>query len=132
MVTFERRVGRLVEIRTKGAQDPAHYFGRVIALANELGPTAQVIVCADQRDADLPAPAVADQVGKIILAARPRILRHATLVGETEIFFRQAVRVRNLGEEYKGVRTPRVAVAWLEPALNDAELARLKQFLDGR
>jgi len=129
MVTYERRVGRLVEIRVRGERDVSQ-FGRVFALANELGPGAKVIICNDARGA---APLSAEDAGKLatlMLATRERVEHAVTLVGERELALRQAERVR--GEARTGhpvVRTPAEAIAALEPVLNPAELARLKQFL---
>jgi hypothetical protein len=130
VISFARKVGRLIEIRVEGRGDTASTFGRLIALANELGPDARVVACWDVR-AVQPAPAQHhENVANAIRLTARRLERGAVLAGEglaaTQVE-RTVAAVANPG--LRAVRTVADAVAWLEPALNPAELARLKLFL---
>jgi hypothetical protein len=133
MTTIERRVGRLVELRPRGAPDSKPSFGRVFALANELGPDAKVVVCIDAREAD---PISAGHIARIRtaqLAGRERIERIVTVVDDD---LSRKLQVERIGEGvneelYVIARSPQEAVQILTPLLNPAELARLKQFLAG-
>lgn len=131
MTTIERRVGRLVELRARGAPDAKPMFGRVFALANELGRDAKVVLCIDARESD---PVSADEVSRIRnaqLAGRERILRVVSVVGDSPLRMMRAERIREgLDSDFFSIaKTPAEAVALLEPILTAAELARLKQFL---
>jgi hypothetical protein len=133
MVTFERRVGRLVEIRDDGGPAPPGMpkFGQVLALADEVGPGAMVVVCADMRRAK---PLTAEQSEQVALAIRvslTRVERGATLLPEQMIAGRQFERV--YGESHRGfgplARTPQEAIDALDPVLTAQERARLRAFL---
>jgi hypothetical protein len=135
MVTIERRVGRLVEIRVKGDPGVKPPFGRVIKLANELGPDAKVVICSDIREADSVSMERADRLAILQRATRERVERAVMLVGERAVQLLVAERVRDTGagrEVVHVARTPAEAVAILQPLLVAAELTRLKQFLDGK
>lgn len=129
MVTYERKVGRLVEIRVRGERDVTQ-FGRVIALANELGPDAKVIICNDARGAAPLSREEAAKLATLMLASRERVEQSVTLVSDRDVLVRQTERVRTDARVDNAiVRTPEDAIASLAPALNTAELARLKRFL---
>jgi hypothetical protein len=134
MVTMERRVGRLVEIRVTGEPD-ATMFGRVIALANEVGPDAKVILCSDIREAQTLTTERADRLATIQRATRERVERAVTLVSDRPVQHLVAERVRDMGPG-RGVahvaKTPAEAIALLDPLLTPAERTRLRQFLDGK
>jgi hypothetical protein len=135
MMTFERRVGRLVEIRVQGDPDTKLPFARVLQLANELGPDAKVVICADIRAASQVSMERADRLATLQRAMRPRVERGVMLVGERAVQLLVAERVRDTGAGRQIVhiaRTPAEAVAILQPLLIPAELTRLKQFLDGK
>jgi hypothetical protein len=131
MTTIERHVGRLVEIRARGPRDPRPMFGRVFALANELGTDSKVILCIDARETE---PVAADEVARIRnaqLAGRGRVELLLTVVGDNPLLSMQAARI-NEGLDKKIAliaKTPAEAVELLQPILTAAELARLKQFL---
>jgi hypothetical protein len=131
MVTIERKVGRLVEIRPRGATEAHPGFGRVIALANELGRDAKVLLCIDARQADPVSAAEQARIRTAQLAGRERIERIVTVVGDDPLHAMQTAR---LNEGHRDdfaltARTPAEAVELLADLLNPAELARLKQFL---
>ena len=128
MVSYRRNVGRLVEIRVRGERDVSQ-FGRVIALANELGPNEKVVICNDARGAPPLNPEEAAALATIMRATRERVQVGVMLVA-APINFSQAQRVQDDSHADAGVvRTPEEAIARLAPHLNAAELARLKQFL---
>ncbi len=136
MVTMERRVGRLVEVRVQGgAPKSTLRFARIIALANEVGPEAKVVVCADAREAPQLTPDGAAELAKVQLAARARVERAITLVAPraTQVMIHERVRDEGAGRAVVEVaRTVEQAVELLRPHLTSAELVRLKQFLDGK
>jgi hypothetical protein len=135
MMTIERRAGRLVEIRVKGEPDARPPFGRVIQLANEIGPDAKVVICADIREALRASIERADRLAILQRATRERVERGVMLVGERAVQLLVAERVREKGAGREVVhiaRTPAEALALLQPLLVPAELTRLKQFLDGK
>ena len=135
MMTMERRVGRLVEIRVKGEPDAKPAFGRVIQLANELGPDAKVVICSDIREAPGVSMERADRLATLQRATRERVERAVMLVSERAVQLLGAERVRDKGAGREVVhiaRTPAEAIALLRPLLIPAELNRLKQFLDGK
>ncbi len=130
MFTIERRVGRLIEMRVVGAADFVA-FGKVIALANEVGPDAQVVVCADVRRGNLVTPEQAAKIATIIRGTRTRLACSITLVGDNVPLERTVNRVAQQADPdfVETVRTPEEVVSRLTPLLNPAELARLKLFL---
>jgi hypothetical protein len=137
MVTFERRVGRLVEIRVlPGGGGNVMTFARVIALANELGPDAKVFVVADVRKAPRAmSPEENQKLALAVKAQRERVIRAVTLVGEQPAQAINAERVVDLGpgrDIAQVTRSPAETIAALKPLLDPTEMARLKQFLDGK
>jgi hypothetical protein len=131
-ITFERKVGRLVEIRTVGAQD-AKQYARVIALANELGPDAKVVVLVDVRKADLLSKDAGEKLGLLVRTSAQRVMR-AVVVRATGVFREMSSEriARESGStDQQFVTTNEEALAALAPVLNAAELARAKQFLEG-
>jgi hypothetical protein len=129
MMEYARKVGRLVEIRVRGAPD-IKSIGRTIALANELGPDAKVVVCNDWRQGDV-VPGV--QVEKLITLIRSHSQRAEAgvlVVGEKlhEVLFGE--RVKRSFSHIEIARSVDEALVFLKPHLNAAELARAKQFLD--
>jgi hypothetical protein len=131
---FERRVGRLVEIRRDEqpeARNPS--FTRVAELAKELGRDVRVVTIADWRRARaLPADR-AQRVETSIRTFLSRCDRVCWLLCEDRIARMQFERIveKLVDERCRTANTTAEAIDWLAPALNAAELARLKQFLDG-
>jgi hypothetical protein len=133
MVTFERRVGRLVEIRVRppdsGGSPP---FGKVIALANEVGPDALVVVISDLRLSKVVTPERAALIGQAIRISQSRVERAATLLAATGV---ARIQNRHIGDEahredlHRAVDNVAAATAWLAPVLDAAERARLQAFL---
>ena len=129
MVTYERRVGRLVEVRIVGEID--FRFSRLIALANDLGPDAKIVVCSDVRKASVPNLDLVSKIATAQLASRDRIILRVVLIGEGAVWTHIADRVSEGSESVTEiVRTPEAAIARLATVLNSAELARAKQFLE--
>jgi hypothetical protein len=134
VVTFERRVGRLVEIRDDGEpmRQGLPRFGRVIQLADEVGKGAQVIICADMRRARvLPAEAT-DQIALAIRTSLTRVELGVTILPEAAVAARQFERIFAAGHGGRGpiLATTAEAIAALDPILNAAERVRLRAFLD--
>jgi hypothetical protein len=134
VVTFERRVGRLVEIRDDGNRPASGLppFGRVIALADELGRDAQVIVCADMRLGKVMPQEIADKVALAVRTSLTRVERGVTLLPADGIAARQFARI--FGEGHGDDRGPMLhtsdeAIAALDPLLHAAERVRLRAFL---
>ncbi len=129
MVTFERRVGRLVEVRIVGEIDFRH--SSLIALANELGPDAKIVVCADVRNASVPKLELVTRIATAQLASRERIALRVALIGEGPVWAPIADRIsEGSASVTELVRTPEDAIARLATVLNTAELARARQFLE--
>ena len=129
MVSYERRVGRLVEVRIVGAMDDFR-FSRLIAHANDLGPDAKIVVCTDVRKASLPNLEVLTRIATAQLASRERIALRVVLIGDGAVWAHIADRVSEGSESFTEiVRTPEDAIARLATVLNPAELARARQFL---
>jgi hypothetical protein len=131
MTTIERHVGRLVELRAVGPRDPKPMFGRVFALANELGTESKIILCVDVRESD---PVGADEVSRIrtaLVAGRGRVDKLITVVGEKKLRMMQTERINEgLDSEVALIaRTAEEAVQLMTPFLTPEELTRLKQFL---
>ena len=129
MVTYERRVGRLVEVRIVGGMDDFR-FSRLIALANDLGPDAKIVVCSDVRKASLPKLEVVTRIATAQLASRERIALRVALIGDGAVWAHIADRISEGSESVTEiVRTPEDAIARLATVLDGAELARARQFL---
>jgi hypothetical protein len=135
MVTIERNVGRLVEIRDRGTTSAADLspFARVIALARELGPDATVALIVDLRSAERRPPEQSEQLVKIIRANSGRTERAAVVVGDSPAMARQTQRMSDKVaiDAHRVVHSRDEALAWLDPVLDLPERTRLRQFLDG-
>jgi hypothetical protein len=128
--TIERKVGRLVEIRASGRLDVSG-FGRVIALANEVGHAAKVVGITDARQGEMLSPSEGQTLATLMRANMSRVELWVILVGERDIrlhvgdHLQQAVgspAVRVAGSVHE-------AIGLLAPLLDVAELARAQQFL---
>jgi hypothetical protein len=130
MITYARKTGRLVEIRIDGPYEKGR-FGRVIALANELGPDAKVVVCSDMRKVAVLSAEQEQSLATVMRAHMERVELGVLLVGAREAQRRTANRVQGGtgSASVEVVRTVDEALALLGPLLNAAELARAKQFL---
>jgi hypothetical protein len=129
VVTYERRVGRLLEIRIVG-EHKVESFGRPIALAKELGPDAKVVVIADWRKAELQNR---EQIDRLITAMRGHAQRveQGVLLAESGHHAMLAERIKqNALVPIAVVRSIAEALAQLKPVLDAAELTRAKQFLE--
>ena len=133
MVTFERRVGRLVEILDDGEAMPAGLpeFGRVLMLAAELGKDELVVICADMRRARSLPPELTGRISLAVRTSLTRVLGGATLLSHDPTAARQFARIFGEGHGDRGliVRAPAEAVAALEPILTAPERTRLLSFL---
>ena len=134
MVTFARNTGRLVEIRDDGVSRTGAGrvpFTRILTLADELGPNAKVIVCADLRLARPIAPEHADKVGLVVRTSLTRVERGVTLLPSAAVAGMQFGRV--FGEAHRGigtiVGTVQQALDALDDVLTAAERLRLRAFL---
>jgi hypothetical protein len=135
MVTFERRVGRLVEIFDDGAplenRPTLPRFARVLQLADELGKSATVIICADLRRARVLPTEITDKLTLAVRTSLTRVEAGANLLPENAIAARQFERVFGAGHGKRGamVRTAAEAIAVLDPLLTAEERSRLRAFL---
>ena len=131
MITIERKVGRLVEVRVDGEPDMKQ-FGRVIALANEVGPDAKVVVLVDTRQVTTLSPEYVEKLGLMIRSSAQRleqavVLRRASPIKDARSA--QIARVAGTVPQ-QFVDEPAQALAALKPLVNAAELARARAFLD--
>jgi hypothetical protein len=135
--TIDNRVGRLIEARVYGLRTR----DEVDAYSHELGvqairmqATQRPVLCADHRPVAIYAQPVADRLTELFMHMNTRLERvailaarsNATLVLQLERLVREAAfaarRVCYTAEE---------AQAHLAPVLDAAELARMREFLDG-
>ena len=135
MLSIERRVGRLVEIRVTGEPEAKLMLARVIALANEVGPDAKVVICSDTRRAPPLTSERAERLATLQRATRERVERAVTLVGDRPMQQVVAERVRDLGpgrEVAHVAKSVTETLGLLDPVLTPAERVRVRQFLDGK
>jgi hypothetical protein len=131
MMTIARHVGRLVEMREDGEPGPANrnQFGRVIALANELGPDAKVFVLTDVRRAKaMPTFEAIEQIATRITATAMRVDLAVLLIrpDPARIIATGRMRQSVRAVTFEVAKSPAEAMALLAPKLDPAELARLK------
>jgi hypothetical protein len=133
MVTFERHVGRLVELCDDGkvvvGQMPT--FARVLQLADEVGKGALVVICADLRRAHPVPLEFADKVMLSVRTSLMRVERGATVLPQNPIAAKQYERIFTASHGDRGpvVRTPLEAITALDPVLTPVERSRLRTFL---
>jgi hypothetical protein len=131
MLSIERKVGRLVEIRAAGEPDMKQ-FGRVIALANEVAPDAKVVVLVDARQVTTMSQEYVEKLGLMIRSSAQRleqavVVRRASPIKDA----RSAQLTRVAGPvPQQFTDDPAQALAALAKLVNPAELARAKQFLE--
>jgi hypothetical protein len=130
VITYERRAGRLVEIRPRGEFDLST-FGRVIALANELGPDAKVVALVDARAAAPLSPEQRKKLATVQRGSRERIELEIVLLpeGASRMMTMDRLRVES-GLQQRIVFSPDDALAELRQLLSAAELTRARQFLE--
>jgi hypothetical protein len=131
MMSIERKVGRLVEIRVGGEPDMKQ-FGRVIALANEVGPDAKVVVIVDARQVTTMSQEYVEKLGLMIRSSAQRLEQAVALRRASPIKDARSAQLTRIAGPVPQQFTDDVAqaMAALKPLLNAAELARAKQFLE--
>jgi hypothetical protein len=132
MITVDRHVGRLIELRvaspiTSVELDSIHpQAARAMSEIDGL-----CVVCTDLLGAQVLDQAATSRVTAIIRQESPRVERNAYLVGKHAVFSMQVERmIRESGAANR--KTFRVAshlVAWLGDALTVQERGRLDVFL---
>ena len=132
MITIERKVGRLVEIRVVG-QPEMKQFGRVIALANEVGPDSKVVVLVDVRKAIGMTPEYVEKLGLMIRSSAQRVAQAVVVRGGGGLVkYAASAKVARVAGPVaqRFVDGPEDALAALSPVVDAAELARARRFLE--
>lgn len=127
MFTAERRVGRLIEVRMRAplpafeAQALADEIRRLVGRAPALG----VLDLRRVVDAE-----VAAFVGELLRRDDPWLARAALLLDDAGASETPQLLAQSGSSSRRGFHQRQAAEAWLGEALDDAERARLRAFLD--
>jgi len=134
MFTADKKVGRLIELRARGAigdAEVAAFRSHMVHVLGSLRPDDKVIAMADFRGVRVVAPPLAEAIVTMLRASGQRLERGAVLVSDEAVARIQVARV--LAQAHhdgrKACFTVEEAIAWLEPLLTPAERARLVRFL---
>lgn len=131
--TVERRVGRLVEARLFVPSRVEEVAAMVEDLRRAFATVrGKSVVCADWRSATLMAPDVADALVNLLRRGNPHVERSAVLLsGDDALFNLQVERVTReaAGAVRRTFRNAGAMSRWLGAVLDDAERARMDQFL---
>jgi hypothetical protein len=133
MVTVERNVGRLIEVRTVGrtVQSDVDSLGpRLVGLMTSV--PGKVVTCADLRFTGIVSEAMANQLIERMRRDNPLIERSALVIGNNQGMLGLQVErmAREAGNPARRVmRYTEDAEAWLGELLTKEEKARLHDFL---
>lgn len=132
MFTFERRVGRLCELRVSGVLRPEDMVGfRTRAATVMMAAAGKVVFATDLRTLALLAPPVFDQLVTMLRTDNPKIERNGLLVGTNPTTALQMQRlVDEAGSPSRKIfRAPAPYLLWLEAVLTPEESRRLSEFI---
>jgi hypothetical protein len=131
MMTIERRVGRLGEVRWRSpinAAEVTTFLGLVPGVIR--GAQRTMVFCSDLRDTHALQPELADALIAMLRKDNPMIERHGVLVGEIAVFGLQIERMlREAGSASRRTfRSLNDLLAWVDPLLDAGERARARAF----
>jgi hypothetical protein len=136
MNTAERRVGRLVEVRSRAgyrtAADVDDLVAAYYAAVGTLPPEQHYVTVVDQRHCPIMAPDAASYLSQRMTEANPRTIRSAALAPlDSPIVMLQFSRVvRDTGYADRRMFSDEGAVlVWLSQVLEPEERERLGEFL---
>jgi len=121
--TVECRVGRVVDDVTQ--------FGMAMR-AEFMRATRKCVICADVRDIALLSPTVSDLMIGVLARGNPYLERSTLLLpAKGAAFHLQAERIvrDSKCDDRRTFRNPQELAAWLDEVLDDAERARVREFL---
>ncbi len=134
----ENQRGRLIEarvLRLLTSEDADAYAAAVIAKARAVTSNGSPVLCADHREANIYAPAVADRLALAFVPNNSRFERIAILVApENATLLMQLQRLtREAGSNRRRVcLNADEAIEHLAQSLDPSELERASAFLSGR
>ncbi len=127
------RVGRLVEVRVESLETVEEVAQVEVRFSEVVSAVpAQVIVCGDYRNVRLFGPAVADRFMAVMAGSNPRVERSAVLLprpgGTASLQISRIVRETRYRSRRAFRELPPLE-AWLGEVLDEAERARLREFV---
>lgn len=131
--TVECRVGRVVEARVMTLRDADDVTQFRMAMRAELTRAPRkCVICADVRAIALLSPTVSDLMIGVLASGNPYLERSTILLPpKGAAFHLQAERIvrDSKCDDRRTFRDPQEMAAWLDEVLDDAERARVREFL---